>query len=528
MTVLVIDDICSLKCPYCFYSTKLAEVREKMLDSGKIEQDDMYVNMDLVKKTIQKMDDFNKIKPVKIGANTIAISGWEPSLHPQFIDICKNFIKKGYNIHLLSNFSFPTDSKVAKFLKKNVDKFEFLVNLNEKKFTPEKFYNNCIENLKNLDTEKMKISLNIFHKDFDFDGMVDVLKNTNKTYIIRFGFPNPEVNHGVNFAVMKHLGKDGLKLYTSDILKQDIEYIDKHDKWIPYWLEEKTLNNYYSELWKELDIMVDLIKSNNWQDRVKFYIDCGFPYDLIDDKTLWFILQRKHYKNPCSIPNGDTHVDGSTSTCYALGEWGNGESQPNINEHSFNNISKYYILSTVFLVDGLLRTSMTRHICSAYALRLFYQLFTKEEDGNFLIWKNILKSNIKNPIIVSDEYFQLWKKWKKTGLYRIYQLVEFLLASQKLEEANKLIKHLQTKLPVFQPDKEQFMFRFHYYKLLWEFLEELFASESQQQDDIREKYSKKLEDVQKMFNMQYDCPSDLLKKLDAMTEQIVKYQQTIK
>gem|GEM_PF-2789473 len=75
MTVLVIDDICSLKCPYCFYSTKLAEVREKMLDSGKIEQDDMYVNMDLVKKTIQKMDDFNKIKPVKIGANTIAISG---------------------------------------------------------------------------------------------------------------------------------------------------------------------------------------------------------------------------------------------------------------------------------------------------------------------------------------------------------------------------------------------------------------------------------------------------------------------
>gem|GEM_PF-3167475 len=59
-------------------------------------------------------------------------------------------------------------------------------------------------------------------------------------------------------------------------------------------------------------------------------------------------------------------------------------------------------------------------------------------------------------------------------------------------------------------------------------MEELFASESQQQDDIREKYSKKLEDVQKMFNMQYDCPSDLLKKLDAMTEQIVKYQQTIK
>ncbi len=527
MTVLVIDDICSLKCPYCFYSTKLAEVREKMMDSNKLNQNDIYMNMDLIKKTIQKMDDFNKIKTTTIGTKTIAISWWEPTLHPKFIDICKSFLKKWYNIHLLSNFSFSPDSKIAHFLKKNIDKFEFLVNLNEKKFTLQKFHDNCVENLKNLDTDRMKISLNIFHTNFDFSAMVDVLENTHKTYIIRFGFPNPEVNYGVNFSAMKYLDSKKLQLYTDNLLEQDIQYIEKYDKGIPYWLEEKTLNNHYHKLWKELDIMVELIKSSNWQNRVKFYIDCGFPYDLIEDKTLWFILQRMYYKNPCSIPNGDTHIDWGTSVCYALGEWGNQQITPNIQKHSFNNIKKHYILSSVFLLDGLLKISISRDICSAYALRFFYQLFN-EKDDNFKIWKNILNSNIKNPIIICDKYLELWKKWKKTSIYRIYQLVEFLLANQYIEEANQLINYLQSKLPVFQADKEQFIFRFHYYKLLWEFLQDLFKSNSKQQEKIRDKYSRKLEDIQKMFNMQYNCPNELLKKLDSITQQIIQYQQVLK
>ena len=514
MTVVIIDDICSLKCPYCFYSTKLAQVREKLLKEWKIAPEKVFIKKETIKKIIQKLEDFNKIKTTKIWPKTIAISGWEPTLHPDFIDICKQFLKKWYNIHLLSNFSFPNDWKVAKFLKKNINRFEFLVNVNEEKYIWKQLFENTINNVISLDTDKMKISLNIFHTNFDFSSIYKIFYRTRKTYIIRFWFPNPEINNWINKTVVSFIKNK--QIYYKQLLEDDINYIKKYNSFLPYWWTEPSLVDYYKLLWKELNKLIKIIKDNWWTDRVKFYIDCWFPYDIIPEKALWFILQRIYYKNLCSIPNGDTYLDWTTSMCYTLWQWWNTK-HPNIQKNSFNTISKYYILPSRFLQDGFL--NLKDQACVAYAVRFFYQLFwdmkNKDED--------ILSVKLKPWQEIINKYLNLYKNWKHIAIIRMYQLIEFFLSKFEFETAKKVINYISNKVNFFQLDEQQNNFRYHYYRLITDFLIEL--EKTKDQEKLRKTYLEKLEQTRKLFNINNVYPKSHIKKLDAIVEQIICYQQ---
>lgn len=521
MTVLIIDDVCSLKCPYCFYSTKLGKIRDKLIAQGKVPKNEVYMSRGLVKKVVQKIGDFQQLVTTKLWPNTIAISWGEPTLHPEFIDICKEFLKRWINIHLLSNFTFSPEGETAKFLKKNIDRFEFLVNLNEKKFVNDVVYKWTIQNLKNLDTEKMKISINIFHTEFDFWPLFEVLNATQKTYIVRFGVPNPEINSWINESIVKDIGNIKSK-YEKQLLEDDLAYIDKTGHMLPYGLDEKQVNSHYKKLGEEISIMVSLIKKEWMEERVKFYIDCWFPYDIIPDAALWFVLQRVYYKNPCSIPNGDTFVDWSTSTCYTLQQWWNFWNSPNINQHSFGQISKYYLLSTLFLVNGLLKINLNRDICAAYAVRLFYQLFTDWKDWKFPLWDDIIKYECTNYEMITQKYLKLYPQ-KSIALTRIYQLIEFLLSQNEFEKVGKILDLLQTKIDFFKSDSTQYLFRYHYYKIIAMFLSEISQIKAQDDEELRKKYMKRLEDLRKMFNLKSVYIKKHIKNLDNICEQIICY-----
>ena len=121
MSVIVLTDICNLSCEYCFYSSILVKKRDELIAKGLLKKETIFFDTEEAKKIANRLDDSQTT--IYLKKKSIVITGWEPTLHPDFIEIMTYFIRKWFSIHLLTNFAFPSQWKVYKFLQKNKDNF---------------------------------------------------------------------------------------------------------------------------------------------------------------------------------------------------------------------------------------------------------------------------------------------------------------------------------------------------------------------------------------------------------------------
>jgi len=535
MAVIVLTDICSMNCSYCFYSEvllqKKAEMFEKKMLPEKIKEK-IFFDANLIRKLADKLVDSQLY--TKLGKKTVVITWWEPTLHPEFESLMRFYISKWLNIHLLSNFWFQPNWDRANFLKKNREHFKFLVNLNEP--SEQKNAVNTIKNLIDIDDDKIKIWLNIFHKDFNFDPLFEVLHNTKNIKIIRFWLPNPQANEWISMWPYKEMKKrwwdDILDLYEKDLLADDIDYIIKNDKPLPYWLTQPRVFEYYQELWNEIQKMVNRLKKEWFSDRVEFYVDCWFDMKFIPDDALWFINNRLFHKNPCSIPNGwDIMIWWRVDQCYTLLNWWNWSDKINVKNYSIRDINSYYFMSSILLSSWLLWPDLKWEMCRANSVRYFMQLFTK---GKLWSWTFPLKDPqivyldkypLKDLDLLINTYYSLYKDKKDIWLIRLLQLVEFLICTFKFDEWLYVLNKIYNITK--KPDNKMYSYRLHYYKLICEFANNIVANTVTKNyvwiDDTRKKYVQELEQVRKFYNSKYwSIPEKHLEILDKWVDMIIK------
>ena len=534
MAIVVLDDICSMTCEYCFYWTQLAQIRKKLIESWKINKDEVYFNKEQFKKVIQKLNDWNF--NVAIWWKSIVITWWEPTLHPDFIDMMNTLIKEWFLIHLLSNFWFQPNWEVAKYLNKNKNKFRFLVNLNEVEKQP--LAKNTVENLINIDDEKIKVSINLYHTNYNWEYLMKVLKNTKNIHTIRIWLPNPEVSNIPAKWILKEFKEMypnfDYEKYEKDLLEDDIKYIKENNKFIEYWQKDPIIKEYYVKLANELRKLINLIEtelSEERKEKIDFYVDCWFDLSLLPDDVYWYIFKRLFYKNTCSIPNMDVDLRWNIKQCYTISNFWDFNESLNINKWvSFSKARWAYKISSMFFTKWLLRNEDDEQACTAYHLRMYYQLFWKLKDWKIKNWEDptkIIKQDLKDVNII-DRYIKLYKETKnELFLKRILQYIEFTFAIWRFDLADKAIQKSKFIIWMLNLDS-QLDYRMNYYDLLNSFIKELIKNWKEDQTWIREKFKEKLNRVRERFSSKHKTlPKKHIKDLDFVVEQLISSMQIL-
>lgn len=175
MANIMINDVCNLRCPYCFANEF---VNEKASNKN-----------DMTLENFKKAVDFTVKKDDRIG-----IIGGEPTLHPKLpamLDCLINDIRVN-NVLLFSNGI--NLNKVTKYLLN--DKFRVLINLNPKSITGEKKHAKILENLDDLyfeynQKDTIDIGVNVYKKNMDFEFLLNVLKRYKQSSVrVSITIPN--------------------------------------------------------------------------------------------------------------------------------------------------------------------------------------------------------------------------------------------------------------------------------------------------------------------------------------------------
>lgn len=550
MSVIVLDDICNLNCDYCFYSTVLWEKRDELIKSWKLDKDSIYFNKEYVKKIADKLVDSHF--EIDLWKQSVVITWWEPTMHPEFIELMTYFIKKWLTIHLLTNFVFQTNWKVHNFLKKNMKHFRFLVNFNEISRQPSAKITK--EKLINFDYEHIKIWINLYHTNYDFDNVIDIFNKTKNIHIIRLWLPNAQVDEWINMWIIKAMKEDwytdeqleNLKMkYQKDLFEEDYNLISTTWNWIKYWLLDEEIYLFYKEkLWKELQRFISLLKENNLENRIEFYIDCWFDYKILPEDVCWFLLQRLYYKNPCSLPNWVCiQTWWSVQQCYSIWTyWNFTKEELTIKWKSIRELNNYYIISSLFLQFWFLSQIYENNfeMCRWNNLRLFKQLFTT---WTFNSWKFVLKDyniskkwdekiwyQIKDVVKITNHYLKWYNDTNHIlFLVRIYQLIEYCLVHFDLDNVWKILNEIQM-IALKKKTENNFHIFYLYYQLLYNFLWELKEitlekTYFQKHEQLREKYLNEIKELNINFNEYYwEQPHKQLMKLDNISKIIIKKQ----
>ena len=545
MSVIVLDDICNLNCDYCFYSTVMWSKREELIKSWKLNKDAVYFNVEHVKKLADKLIDSHF--EIDLWKQSVVISWWEPTMHPEFIPIMTYFIRKWLTIHLLTNFVFPKNQAVYKFLMKNKKNFRFLVNFNEIARQPASKVTK--QNLIDFNYDQIKIWLNLYHANYHFDDFIDILKQAPNIHIIRLWLPNTQVDEWINMWVIKAMKEvwifedSMLDMYKKDLFDDDLQCIKDTQEWLKYWLMDEKIHNFYKEyLWKELQRFIWLLKENNLDQRVQFYIDCWFDYKILPEDACWFLLQRLYYKNPCSIPNWVCiQTWWEVQQCYAIWTyWNFTKDRLWIEWKSIRKVNNYYTISSLFLQFWLLNQmhEYKFEMCRWNNLRFFKQLFTK---WTFNRWTFTLKDyniskkwdqqfwyELKDHKELVQNYLNAYKETKHTMfIVRIYQLLEYCFVHFMFDKTTDILWMIQ-ELTLRKID-DHLEFYIQYYTLLNEFSVELQQKTLEQKfweiDTLRDQYLTELQKTNTYYNETLsDQPTKQLVKLENIVKTIIKRQ----
>ena len=257
MKNIIITNFCNQACSYCF-------AQNQMMNAKNLKED-MYIWQDNLQKIIQFYQ--------KNNMKHITLAGWEPTLHPQFENVINTILQAGISITLFTNFNF--NNQRLDFISKNSDKINFLANINHPSFYPSKTWEQINTNLSQLQSDKLKLSVNIYKKDFDFDYVFDLLQKYKIGREVRLGVMNPMIWQKQSF------------LSFSDI---------------------KTI-------WKEIVVFSQKLKKIN----CSASLDCGFNKCMFP-KNLEKLNIRNLYFD-CGSGAWDVGTDLSLWRCFALSIW---------------------------------------------------------------------------------------------------------------------------------------------------------------------------------------------------------------
>ncbi len=240
-----------------------------------------YTDNESKKKGFVSMDDIEKfISYLKKSKLTLfSILGGEPTLHPNFIEICERALAENFKIRLFTNGLIPPINLT--YLesicdKKEVD-IEIILNINHPQMTPDNEWcqiKNTLESLR----EKVTLGFNIFDAEINFDFLSDLICEYHLNKNIRLGIAQPIVGEQNKHLVVKSYPDVGKKVVEFS------EICDKKD--IKIGLDCGFVLCMFNES------QIGKLIYNN----VNFSILCGSIIDIGPDLTVWncFPLSKMH------------------------------------------------------------------------------------------------------------------------------------------------------------------------------------------------------------------------------------------
>ena len=232
LTVQILSD-CNLRCCYCFARGSQESIHKRMsLDN------------------IVYIANFCRANRIP----QIRITGGEPMLHPEILEIIKLLNRSGIKIHIFSNF---TVRNIVKTLPSGID-ISFLANVNMQETYEEVSYNTVLDNLAAATTKGYIVSLgcNIYTFPFDLQNHLQLAK--------RFKISRLRLSP------------------TNQIMGENNLVLTDHS--LQLWLSE--FDTLYSE-------------ANAAGIQISF--DCPIPFCMIQKDKLQFMQEKLNLKGICSF-----------------------------------------------------------------------------------------------------------------------------------------------------------------------------------------------------------------------------------
>ncbi|SLM31932.1 hypothetical protein MTBBW1_50055 [Desulfamplus magnetovallimortis] len=169
---LLITSKCNRKCSFCFARQRLNSRNEPS---------------NITRENIRKVMDFSS----RSGTKQLRLLGGEPSVHPEFTDILDEAISDGFHVHVFTNGMFSAG--VTDYIEQMSDsEISFLCNISPQAKDSEKQIRDRTYALKKLG-QKITLSITLTSPDFEFDYLIDIIKEYNLRKHIRVGIAQPIV-----------------------------------------------------------------------------------------------------------------------------------------------------------------------------------------------------------------------------------------------------------------------------------------------------------------------------------------------
>lgn len=410
MSVAQITKLCTLKCTYCF---------DRVHQSDAIKAKNIMMERETFSAYIKKMNDFFHWTWEE---KSICISGWEPTYHPDFIPMMNEAVSNWFKIYLLSNFTF--DKKTQKYLKKLIDNWDLssMTNINSPtasySWMTKNFWERTLDNLEALQSPKIRVSINIFDPDIDYDFIIDTFKKFPKL--------DKTVRVGIENMILPSIRKSW-------------EYVFEWKTW-----------ERYQKLWKTID---DFTKKLHdiWRE---IYLDCWAGWCIFENETIEAIKKNWWLLHPCTLTNDEVWIQWNYSACYAIHEYWNEDKKIKVQNTWIKRQRNHFILKTEFFKSHYLilpkcqKCSLLEKWCPRFCV-----------SNNIFYWerafKNLEVENWEIKMDYKDKFLDNYSNQEKN-----YSAIEFLIAKWKYEKAVEIVQKI---------DKD---FRIKLYEILLDFITE--------------------------------------------------------
>lgn len=259
MANIMINEICNLRCPYCFA--------------------DEFVNKNPKE---MSMEDFDTALNFALSSGydeRIGLIGGEPTLHSHF----KEILIKLINDNRVKNVTIFTNGvKINEYLNEiSHPKIHLLINCNSPENMGTKAYETMVANIKEMISnryykEKITLGINMYKPDFDYEYILELLKQFDlKSVRTSISVPN-DLTYLANplnyFNIMKpHVLEFFSKLKEANI----IPFFDCNAMPVCIWSEDERTR-----------ILQDFPEAKNKTNIFNAYVTCSPIIDILPDLTI--------------------------------------------------------------------------------------------------------------------------------------------------------------------------------------------------------------------------------------------------
>lgn len=298
-----------------------------------------------IKEVYQKSKTLNNL--------TVDISGGEPFLKEDIIEIVKNLTGLGHHLGITTNGSFP--EKISKLIKQveNIDNINFAVSIDcmeniHDKLRGKNSFNRALESLKVLRDNNVNVSVNTTISDLNIDHLEQVKTffsdfKVQHNFILQSMLISPEAYYDFDMKKIVHLlSKADIKLALS---KGRFKIEDCHagftgcliDPWgvvytcltrSAYYHSTKFIMGDLVEHNLDFDVLWESSQANDARNNVKSCIGCYGPCEITREIKCGTIDLRfsKEELNQLDVPSKITM--GDNNSVFLEGDWYNLENWP--------------------------------------------------------------------------------------------------------------------------------------------------------------------------------------------------------